>query len=226
MKHIKLFSTEREYETFEKVPPMVSYIESTERLVYDPKHAVDKFINPVIMAICYNQGWAANENYLTFEEAAGITFVGTAFRANTQITSFAEFKYFTGITDLRPGQGIDGVFADCTNLKKLVLPKSIEIYGGRPFVNTGLNGIDIPSNVKSIENGLVSSRGKGSWAGKYVIIRSETIPTMNNYTWESFAGRLYVPDSLVEDYKANQYVSSIADLVFPISQFPIDYPDE
>ena len=56
--------------------------------------------NPEVMAVCYAQGWAANENYMTEKEAIEVTDIGTSFRYKSSITSFDEFKYFTKISNI------------------------------------------------------------------------------------------------------------------------------
>lgn len=90
-------------------------------------YAVHKKTNPEVMAVCYAQGWAANENYMTFEEAAAVTDIGTAFKKNLS-THFDELKYFTGLTSI-------------ANLA---------------FANAGFESITIPENIQSIGvNGIL-----------------------------------------------------------------------
>lgn len=63
-----------------------------------PKYAVDRKTNAPLMDICHAQGWAANEDYMTFEEAAEpITISQNLFKYFTG-TSLYELKYFTKLT--------------------------------------------------------------------------------------------------------------------------------
>lgn len=224
MKYINLYKTKAEYNSAIKGFPSVSYIEGTGELIYDVKHAVDKVINPAVMAICYAQGWAADENYLTFEEAAGVTDVGIVFSGNTNITSFTEFQYFVNVENL-VGSGLTGVFKNCTNLAKVVLPPNVKTIGHHLFYSTKVKGIDIPETVTSIGVNLANASVPAWNNGGYVIIRATSVPTLQANTFQSFAGKLYVPDASVDTYKANQYIT-FDENVLPLSQFATDFPDE
>lgn len=89
-------------------------------------YAVHKKVNPEVMAVCYAQGWAANEDYMTFEEAAAVTDIGTAFRGNLS-THFDELKYFTGLTSIA-----NLAFASA-KFESITIPENIQ--------SIGINGI-------------------------------------------------------------------------------------
>lgn len=224
MKYINLYKTRVEYNSAIKGFPSVSYIEGTDELIYDVKHAVDKVINPAVMAVCYAQGWAADENYLTFEEAAGVTDMGIAFNSNTDITSFTELQYFINAKNLI-GNGLTGFFKGCTNLTKVVLPPNVEAIGQHFVFNTNIKGIDFPESVVRIGANIASKDDILYKENGYVIIRAASVPTFHPNTWQFFKGRLYVPDASVEAYKADQYIT-FDDRVLPLSQFATDFPDE
>lgn len=76
--------------------------------------------NPEAMAKCYAQGWAASPNFMTRQEAQAVTSLNQVFKGDTKLTSFDEFKYFTGVTALG-GQE----FYNCTNLVSITIPSSI-----------------------------------------------------------------------------------------------------
>lgn len=57
-------------------------------------------------------------------EAAAVTNIGGAFTNNTEITSFDEFQYFTGITSLK-----ENAFYCCSNLTSIILPSNIVEIG-------------------------------------------------------------------------------------------------
>lgn len=70
--------------------------------------------NPVVMSVCYNQGWAANPDYMTKREAEKVTDIGNAFDgpysggtyvlpefdSDVFIKTFNELQYFTSISNL------------------------------------------------------------------------------------------------------------------------------
>ena len=110
--------------------------------------------NPTVMSVCYNNGWAVSEKYLTRDEAEAITDISTAFsKVKNNNWSFNEFRYFTSVTELTDGAFANsnitsinipnnitnlgvGVFENCKELKdvKVVMPKWLE------FSNSTLSG--------------------------------------------------------------------------------------
>ena len=88
--------------------------------------------NPEVMAICYNQGWAANQDYMLKSEAEAVTDIGTAFQNgvyhtntsmnyNNFIFSFDEFKYFINVKEIKYC-----AFNAQTKMTSITLPNSIE----------------------------------------------------------------------------------------------------
>lgn len=110
-------------------------------------YAVHKKTNPAVMSICYAQGWAANEKYLTFEEAAAVTDIGMAFRVNT-ITSFDEFQYFTGVTAI-PNNAFNVKYSKLGSIK---WPPNLTSIGILAFRFCCFTEITIPSSLTSISN--------------------------------------------------------------------------
>ena len=76
--------------------------------------------NPEVLAVCYAQGWCANADKMTQIEAEAVTTIGTAFRNNSSITHFEEFRYFTSVTML-----YQYAFNKCSNLEVITLPTTI-----------------------------------------------------------------------------------------------------
>lgn len=108
-------------------------------------YAVTKKGNAPVMAICYAQGWAANAKYMTFEEAAAVTDIGTAFRDNT-ITSFDEFQYFTGVTAI-PNNAFNVTYS---KLESIVLPPNITTIGSLAFRYCNFTQFTITSSIISV----------------------------------------------------------------------------
>ena len=110
-----------------------------------------KATNAPVLAICYAQGWCANENYMTATEAALVTSIGTAFSNKSTITHFEEFQYFTGVTALA-----NQAFYNCDKLTSIVLPSSITTLPYRCFYDCdGFTSFTIPSTITSLPNSQV-----------------------------------------------------------------------
>jgi hypothetical protein len=78
-----------------------------------------EFADPLVKEICIRH-WDTNaDGELDEAEAASVTDLGDWFMSS-QITSFDEFQYFTGLTKLS-----DGAFYGCSFLKNIILPNNI-----------------------------------------------------------------------------------------------------
>lgn len=167
--------------------------------------------------------------------------VGTAFNNCTAI-SFNEFKYFTGVTNLT--STFRG--ANC-NIETITIPASITNWGtgnspafyqsriknyiiseGARLITSswqlfyyanGRRYISFPSTFASIPN--VSSSGFSSTL-KLVINGNSVIPiSSQNYYKSNMSIYAYVPDNLVDDYKADSSWSSNfnVDKILPMSEY-------
>ncbi len=100
------------------------------------------FADSKVKEICVDPatGWDTNhDGELSYTEAAAVTDIGTVFKS-TEITSFDELKYFTGISS------ITNAFSDCNLLTSLSLPSQLTSISGLNFQNTtSLNRIVVPS---------------------------------------------------------------------------------
>ena len=97
-----------------------------------------KASNAPVLAICYAQGWCANENYMTATEAAAVTNIGTVFYNNKDIEHFEEFEYFTGVTSI-----VNNGFRNCTNLLTLTIPENVASFGNDAFRDNGVKTLII-----------------------------------------------------------------------------------
>lgn len=120
--------------------------------------AISKSTNPYVMEAFYNAGLAANEKFMTKTECALVTdndlttssygFFFLKSNNYNKITSFDEFKYFTGLTKI-----VKGLFYDCSSLKDITIPDnitSIAIYAFTNCKNIDVNKV-ITNNITSIE---------------------------------------------------------------------------
>lgn len=107
--------------------------------------------NAPVMAICYAQGWSASPDSMTDIEALMVTSIGEAFfrtNSNTDIKSFDEFQYFTGVTSLP-----SNAFRRNAGMTSITLPDSVTSLGNSCFNScTKLTSITIPDGVPSLDN--------------------------------------------------------------------------
>ncbi len=115
------------------------------------------FNDPKVKAICV-ANWDTNgDGELTKDEAAAVTTLGMAFTFNTEIKTFEELKYFTGlkwnnaVPALTGGDNQHGAFDGCTNLSNVTMPENIEQIMNFSFRGcTSLANVNIPSGVHTI----------------------------------------------------------------------------
>ncbi len=100
------------------------------------------FADPEVKRICVENWDTDGDGGLSYEEAAVVTDLGMNFLRNTEIVSFAELQYFTGLTGIN-----DFCFSGCSNLSAIVLPDSITSIGKRAFYECRLSSFNIPDGV-------------------------------------------------------------------------------
>ena len=109
------------------------------------------FADPTTKLICILQ-WDENEDgELSYEEAATVTDLSTAFKGSS-ILAFTELKYFTSLEKIA-----DSAFEGCVSLVKITLPEQITTIGTSAFNGcTNLKKIAIPNAVTSIGSSAFS----------------------------------------------------------------------
>ena len=118
--------------------------------VMAPPYAIMRETNAPLMDVKYKAGLAANEDYMTYEEAQAVTDAKKIADAIKQVgsISFNEFRYFTGITSLS-----NSCFDNCTSLTSIKLPNSVTSIGDNCFAGcTSLTSITLSENLTSIGN--------------------------------------------------------------------------
>lgn len=110
-----------------------------------------EFEDPEVERICATV-WGDGVG-LTYAQAAAVTGISTKFRANTNITSFNELKYFTRLTGINGGtSNSSGAFYNCTNLKSVILPNSVTALNGYSFSScTSLESINLHQSITAIQ---------------------------------------------------------------------------
>ena len=105
------------------------------------------FADANVKALCVTNWDTNGDGELSEDEAAAVTSIGTVFQNQTEITSFSEFKFFTGVTTI--GQY---ALSGCTKLATIEFPLGLQSFDRYACYNSGFANIVIPDNVTSIGN--------------------------------------------------------------------------
>lgn len=111
-----------------------------------PENEPITFADEQVKALCI-ANWDTNgDGELSYAEAAAVTELGEVFKSNTEITSFDELQYFTGVTSIW-----ESSFGNCTGLTSIELPNSLVSIRDYAFERCeGLLSLTIPSSVTYI----------------------------------------------------------------------------
>lgn len=161
MENLKKFEQEVDFHNSDLKYPTVSFTVDSDKVWVKEQDIIimTSESNPEVMAICYNQGWAANQDYMYKSEAEAVTDIGTAFYNGKYcsftfenfIYSFDEFKYFTSVTKLGTS-----AFNNQYELVSIKLPKSIYELGEYSLCGCEkLNELILPSGLMCIKNGAL-----------------------------------------------------------------------
>ena len=207
--------------------------------IIDPDIHLDEeimsFEDSNVKNICVSHWDTNHDGELSFGEARSVAELPyNVFSENTQIVSFNEFKYFTGLTTTgyhsyrdEGEYEYDGAFSYCTNLKSITLPSSLTSIGIAAFRGCrSLEEIVIPESVQSI--GGVAFLGADNLS---VYMESATPPALTKpssswdygpepytfgYTYSSsvMIKAIYVPsEAAVSTYKAATWWSSFSSII-------------
>jgi len=180
-----------------------------------------QFDDPNVEAICV-ANWDKNgDGKLQEDEAAIVTTLGTAFQNNTEITTFNELRYFTGLTNISLSAFYNctaltsviiptnvtiinnHAFRGCSSLKKIVIPDGVTSIGTYAFYGcSGLKFIEIPGSVTSIGTYAFSSCAN---IKSFVVnwTTSSSIPTVTANTFPNRTSQtLFVPTGTTALYQA------------------------
>lgn len=148
-----------------------------------------EFADANVKALCV-ANWDGNgDGELSVDEAAAVTSLGLVFKGNTEITSFDELQYFTGLTEI-PRQA----FMSCSNLTSVVIPDNITQIGYSAFDDCyALASINLPSTITNIDGAAFSDcRSLTS------ITLPEGIPTIGDWFFDNCTGltEIVIPSSV------------------------------
>lgn len=187
-----------------------------------PKYAVDRKTNAPLMDICYAQGWAANEDYMTFEEAANpITPPAKTFY-NFNGVSLYELGYFTNLIIIGEARR----FAKGTWLVARIWPINKLATTSSPDVS----GYSAKARLIDFGENIVSFHGwsfDGLHSRSIIIFRANSVvvPVSWDFNGDN-AGKyglltIYVPDNLVSDYEESLW-GQYGNTIKPLSEYDED----
>lgn len=142
-----------------------------EPITFTTSNNID-FADQNVKALCVasSTGWDTDrDGELSYTEAAVVTTLGDVFRNKTNITSFDELQYFTGLTSIADYAfnrcvsltsvviPVDvtnigaNAFSYCPNLTSVIIPEGLKTIGNYAFMyDTHLTGVDFPESLKTI----------------------------------------------------------------------------
>ena len=101
------------------------------------------FADGNVKAICVANWDTDGDGLLSKTEAAAVTSIGTVFK-NSNITSFDELQYFTGLTE------IEGrAFNNC-QLTSVTIPNGVKTIGDAAFSQNEIASVSLPNTLESI----------------------------------------------------------------------------
>ena len=107
------------------------------------------FADVNVKALCVANWDTDGDGELSYAEAAAVTNLGSVFENKSNITSFDELQYFTGLSYIGWK-----AFYSCSNLTSVTIPNSVTSIGGNTFHSCrNLTSITIPNSVTSIYGG-------------------------------------------------------------------------
>lgn len=112
-----------------------------------------KFKDEAVFNILMSKGVSSDGVGITKDDAAKVTSIGTWFRANTNITSFDEFGFFTSVASMgtAAASNSSSPFFGCTNLQSIVIPDGMEMVGAYSFAECpNLRSVKLSLSIKTL----------------------------------------------------------------------------
>ena len=167
-----------------------------ELTMLDPTILMTNKTNPEVMSIMYKAGLAANETYMTKDEAAAVTAddlqPGTSNSTSVFYIhktgnkfEFPELEHFTGLTQIK-----SNTFYEVGLKGTLRLPESVISIGERAFYSHYLTNIDT-KNVETIGNQAFGSTKASSVS---VVIRNKVKTLSTNVFYSTKVTSLTIED--------------------------------
>ena len=112
------------------------------------------FADANVKALCVANWDKTHDGELSEAEAAAVTDIGNVFQENTDISTFDELRYFTGLMTI-PGNA----FCYCRKLTSIIIPCNVTEIGNSAFLGCKLSSLTIPKSVTVIGKGAFTDCG-------------------------------------------------------------------
>lgn len=113
---------------------------------YNSLEAPIHFLDNTVRVLCVMEWDTDGDQELSYKEAAAVEDIGLLFQGS-KIMAFRELEYFTNLSAL-PAKA----FYNCTELKVISLPESIQSIGEEAFANCErLEEVCLPESISAIE---------------------------------------------------------------------------
>lgn len=187
------------------------------------------FADANVKALCVANWDTDNDGELSMEEAAAVTTLGTVFKGKTNITTFDELRYFTGVTtigeyafsgsSIGPTLTIPGTvktignyaFNNCRSLTRIILQEGVESVGWHSFSGP-ISFLSLPASLTTMSSMAVdpyvnADPSSGIFIPEgdlWVYVHSKTPATINEFAFYYLfgEGHLVVPPGTIDAYKA------------------------
>lgn len=101
-----------------------------------------------VKALCVANWDTSGDGELSFAEAAAVTTLGDVFKNKTNITSFNELKFFTGLTTIN-----NNAFYQCSQLRSVIVPNGVTTLESYAFqLCTSLESVTLPTTLTEIKS--------------------------------------------------------------------------
>lgn len=161
--------------------------------------------------LCIDNFDTDGDGVITYEEASGITSIGTVFSGKTNITTFTELKYFTGLTTIPRG-----AFKGCTNLVTIELPESVTLIGQNSSDSSSNGAFYGCTNLETVICGPnIATIGNYAFAGCTncnIYLKNTARPSASNYSFgtsNNYISILFVPESAYSNYSGTTPYSTL-----------------
>ena len=120
-----------------------------EPITFTTSNNID-FADQNVKALCVANWDNDDDGELSFAEATVVTTLGDVFKNKTNITSFNELKFFTGLTTIN-----NNAFYNCSQLRSVIVPNGVTTLESYAFqLCTSLVSVTLPTTLTEIKSNV------------------------------------------------------------------------